>query len=116
MAEPFRFSEGQLAYSVEDLIKLCKRSPGEGINYLMRADFEQWLIYIGQSDLAQITQTIRQEKLSESEKLEQFMTRCRSAIGTPPKPTTVATSVDSNSFVNSLTKFFQNLIPSKSTK
>jgi hypothetical protein len=116
MAEPFRFSDGQLAYSVEDLVKLCKRSPGESINYLIRADFEKWLAYIGKTDLAQITQTIRQEQLSESEKLEQFVAKCKLAVKGEPKSINSNQPVKSNNFMNNLSKFFQKLIPQKSTK
>jgi hypothetical protein len=116
MAEPFRFSDGQLAYSVEDLVKLCKRSPSESINYLMRADFEKWLAYIGKTDLAQITQTIRQEQLSDSEKLEQFLAKCKLAVTGKSQTITSNQPVQSNNFMNNLSQFFQNLIPKKSTK
>ncbi len=78
MTEPFRFSDGQLAYNVEDLVRLCQQSPDEGINYLMREDLEKWLAYIGKTDLAQQAKKIREQSASsDRERLEKFLAACR---------------------------------------
>ena len=31
MTEPFKFSDGQLAYTAEELISLCQKSPDERV-------------------------------------------------------------------------------------
>jgi hypothetical protein len=78
MTEPFRFPDGQLAYNVEDLIRLCQRSPDDGINYLMREDLEKWLAYIGKTDLAQRAKKIREESASsDRERLDKFLAACQ---------------------------------------
>lgn len=78
MTEPFRFSNGQLAHSIQDLIGVCQQSPHEGINYLNRGDFENWLAYIGEGELSKKTQEIRHTPLSDDEKLNKFLTSLRS--------------------------------------
>ena len=86
MIEPFRFTDGQLAYTVKDLVRLCQQSPTDGINYLMREDFEKWLDYIGESDLARKAKEARQASLSEEERLKQFLSRCQPPNRKPSKP------------------------------
>ena len=77
MTEPFKFSDGQLAYTVEELISLCQKFPSESLEYLMREDFEKWLDYIGKSDVAAKARQIRQASLSDSDRIKQFITQCQ---------------------------------------
>lgn len=94
MTEPFKFSDGQLAYTVEELISLCQKSPAESLDYLMRADFEKWLNYIGKSDLATKAQTIRQASIPDSDRIQQFIAQYQTvspaAKKSAPKTTTVS--------------------------
>ena len=78
MTEPFKFSDGQLAYTVEELISICQKSPSESLEYLMREDFEKWLDYIGKSDLAAKARQVRQASLSDGDRIKQFITQCQS--------------------------------------
>ncbi len=77
MTEPFKFSDGQLAYTVEELISICQKSPSESLEYLMREDFEKWLDYIGKSDLAAKARQVRQASLSDGDRIKQFITQCQ---------------------------------------
>lgn len=77
MTEPFRFSNGQQANNVEDLIKICQESPQEGINYLKRGDLENWLTYIGELQLAKYAQQARESSIADEEQLHQFLTSCQ---------------------------------------
>jgi len=78
MTEPFKFSDGQSAYTVEELIPLCQKYPSESLEYLMRGDFEKWLDYIGKSDLAAKVSQIRQGSISDGDRIKQFITQCQS--------------------------------------
>jgi hypothetical protein len=73
MAEPFRFANGQLAYTVDDLLKVCQQFPQDSINYLVKGDFERWLDYLGEKKLAQKAKAARQAKLSDQERLQIFL-------------------------------------------
>jgi hypothetical protein len=99
MTEPFRFSSGQLAYSVQELVGVCQQFPQEGITYLKRGDFEKWLAYIGEGELSLKTQKLRQTSVNDTAKLNQFLELCQSKqadklastqpsdkTSTPPKP------------------------------
>ena len=77
MTEPFKFSDGQLAYTIEELISICQKSPSESLEYLMREDFEKWLDYIGKSDLAAKARQVRQASLSDDDRIKQFITQCQ---------------------------------------
>ena len=77
MTEPFKFSDGQLAYTAEELLSLCKQFPTESLDFLMREDFEKWLNYIGKSDLATKAQQVRQASLSDGDRIKQFITQCQ---------------------------------------
>ncbi len=77
MTEPFKFSDGQLAYTIEELISICQKSPSESLEYLMREDFEKWLDYIGKSDLAAKARQVRQASLSDGDRIKQFITQCQ---------------------------------------
>ena len=91
MTEPFKFSDGQLAYTAEELFSFCQESPAKSLEYLMREDFEKWLDYIGKSDLAAKARQIRQASLSDSDRIKQFITQCQS-ISVPTQkssPTTI---------------------------
>ena len=77
MTEPFKFSDGKLAYTVEELISICQKSPSESLEYLMREDFEKWLDYIEKPDLAAKARQIRQASLSDGDRIKQFITQCQ---------------------------------------
>ena len=77
MTEPFKFSDGQLAYTAEELFSFCQESPAKSLEYLMREDFEKWLDYIGKSDLAAKARQVRQASLSDSDRIKQFITQCQ---------------------------------------
>ncbi|MCC0177073.1 hypothetical protein I4641_08795 [Waterburya agarophytonicola K14] len=82
MTQPFQFPNGQLAYSAEDLLKLCQQFPDDGVNYLVREDLEKWLAYIGQEDIARCAANARQTPLEDRQKLEEFLTKCH-ALSSP---------------------------------
>ena len=93
MTEPFNFSDGQSASTVEELISLCQKFPSESLEYLMREDFEKWLDYVGKSDAAAKARQIRQASLSDSDRIKQFITQCQSTLveaikSSPKTPTT----------------------------
>lgn len=75
MAEPFIFADGQTAQSVEDLIQLCLEFPDDSINYLIREDFEKWLIHIGATEVAEYAAEARQASVEDSQKLNLFITK-----------------------------------------
>ncbi|MEM9276695.1 MAG: hypothetical protein AAGA80_27710 [Cyanobacteria bacterium P01_F01_bin.143] len=85
MTEPFKFSDGQLAYTAEELISLCQKSPDESCEYLMKQDFEKWLNYIGKSDLAVLAAQVRQASLPNSDRIKQFITQYQSISISAPK-------------------------------
>ena len=94
MTNPFQFSNGQLAYSAEDLLELCQQFPDDGVNYLVREDLEKWLAYIGKEDIAECAANARQTPLEDRQKLEEFLNKCH-ALSSPesrdiPEPTPVA--------------------------
>ncbi|MDJ0594021.1 MAG: hypothetical protein QNJ72_29250 [Pleurocapsa sp. MO_226.B13] len=76
MTEPFYFADGQLAYSAEDLLELCRKFPDDGSNYLVREDLEKWLTYIGKEDIAQCAASARQTALDDRQKLDEFLAKC----------------------------------------
>ncbi len=81
MTQPFKFPNGELAYTAEDLVRLCQKSPTDGIYHLMRGDFENWLAYIGKTDLAENAKQARLASLtSDEERLQQFLRSCKSPI------------------------------------
>jgi hypothetical protein len=84
MTEPFRFSSGLVAYSVQDLIGVCHKSPQEVIYYLNRGDFEKWLAYIGEENIAKKVEEVHYSSVSDEEKLKQFI-----AILQPPQKETL---------------------------
>ena len=92
MTEPFRFTNGQLAYNADDLIKLCEQFPADGIQYLMREDLEKWLTYIGKTELAQYATDARQASLDARQKLAKFIDQCKTQSKTPTKVTSEAAS------------------------
>ena len=106
MTEPFKFSDGQLAYTAEELISLCQKSPAESLDYLMREDFEKWLDYIGKSDLAAKARQIRQASLADSDRIKQFITQCQITPITAPKSSakTAAASQPKTTVASTATK------------
>ena len=75
MAEPFIFSNGQVAHNAKDLIQLCQQSPDDSISYLMQEDFEKWLSSIGEPKIAQYATKARQASVSDGQKLNLFITK-----------------------------------------
>ncbi|WP_019508121.1 hypothetical protein [Pleurocapsa sp. PCC 7319] len=88
MTQPFQFANGQLAYSAEDLLKLCQQFPADGTNYLVREDIEKWLSYIGKNDIAEFAASARQAALDDRQKLEEFLNKCH-ALSSPPTESAV---------------------------
>ena len=82
MTNPFQFPNGQLAYSAEDLLKLCQQFPDDGVHHLIREDLEKWLAYIGKEDIAQCAASARQTPLDDRAKLEEFLNKCH-ALSSP---------------------------------
>ena len=76
MPEPFIFADNRV-HSAEDLLELCQQFPNEAANYLIREDFEKWLAYIGKTELATYAAQARQAPVSNEEKLQQFLVKCR---------------------------------------
>ncbi len=93
MTEPFKFSDGQLASTAEELISLCQKSPAESLDYLMREDFEKWLNYIGRSDLAAKAQQVRQAAIPDSDRIKQFITQCQTTPVAAKKSTSTTADV-----------------------
>ncbi|YAI82559.1 MAG: hypothetical protein ACQJCO_02990 [cyanobacterium endosymbiont of Rhopalodia sterrenbergii] len=119
MTEPFIFSNGQQANNVEDLIKICEDYPQEGINYLNRGDFENWLTYIGEVNVSRKAKQAREASVSDKEKLKQFLvTVQRKSEPVPLKlpknisaqPTHEPTSTLESESTYPLVKWFKNLV------
>ncbi len=83
MTEPFVFSNGQVAYNAQDLIELCRKFPDDSANYLLRGDFEKWLVYIGETKLAQLAIDSREASMQESQKLSAFTAKCQTVDQQP---------------------------------
>ena len=119
MTEPFKFSDGQLAYTAEELISLCQKSPDESCEYLMKHDFEKWLNYIGKSDLAALAAQIRQASLPNSDRIKQFITQYQSISVSAPKTADVgkakvaAPASTASKKPNPLGSFLKNLFGKK---
>jgi|GEM_PF-7070244 len=86
MTEPFKFSDGQLAYTAEELCAFCEQSPDESFEYLMKEDFEKWLNYINKSDLAAKAGQIRQASISDGDRIKEFIVQCQAAPVVSPEP------------------------------
>ena len=118
MTEPFRFSNGQQANNVEDLIKICQDFPREGINYLNRGDLENWLTYLGEVNFSQKAKQAREAAVSDEEKLKQFLTKDQRKSepvsseppkNTPAQPTLGLTSTSELESTHPLIQWFKNL-------
>ncbi|MGP0128288.1 MAG: hypothetical protein ACTMUB_03170 [cyanobacterium endosymbiont of Rhopalodia musculus] len=118
MTEPFRFSNGQQANNVEDLIKICEDYPQEGINYLNRGDLENWLTYIGEVNFSQKAKQAREASVSDEEKLKQFLVKIQRksepvplehSINTSAQPTPEPTSTSESKSTYLLVQWFKNL-------
>jgi hypothetical protein len=119
MTEPFKFSNGQQANNVEDLIKICEDYPQEGINYLNRGDLENWLTYIGEVNFSQKAKQAREASVSNEEKLRQFLVTVQRKSELvpiePPKNTSAQltdehTSTSEPESIYPLVKWFKNLV------
>lgn len=116
MAEPFKFANGQLAYTLEDLLKICQQSPQDSINYLLKGDFENWLDYMGETKVAQKAREARQLNLNDQERLQKFLNSSKTFPSVSPevKPTQIRETVNkspekSASQDNPFAEFFKSL-------
>ena len=103
MTQPFQFPNGQLANNVEDLVKICEQYPTDGIYHLNREDFEKWLDYIGENNLAVQAKQARLASLSDEGRLQQFLASCKSQTATNTN------SIEDNTFNNPITNFFRSI-------
>ncbi|WP_052055762.1 hypothetical protein [Myxosarcina sp. GI1] len=106
MNEPFWFSNGQRADSAEDLIKLCQQFPEDSSRYLVSGDFENWLTYIGKTDLARYASEARQNNLGDLQKLEEFLTKCNASQNPQPSKDKLAIEERPSNFVTAIRNFF----------
>ena len=116
MTEPFKFSDGQLAYTAEELISLCQKSPDESCEYLMKQDFEKWLNYINKPDLAAQAAQIRQASLPNNARIKQFISQCQSISVSTPKSSKTANAAPASTKskkANPLGSFLKNLFGKK---
>ncbi len=89
MPEPFKFSNGQIAYNINDLVTVCSNYPENSGEYFLRGDFEGWLNYIGLESLAAKASEIRQRSdIAEQQKLAEFIASCQPISVEPEKPLT----------------------------
>jgi len=70
---PFIFRNGQKAYTVKDLIRLCLQSPVDATYHLVDGHFESWLTYIGRNDLANVARNARETSDSNEIRLKLFL-------------------------------------------
>ena len=92
MTEPFVFANGQIAHNPQDLIRLCQEFPNDGINYLMREDFEKWLFHIGATKMAKYATEARQALVANHQKLELFLAKSQAQPKKNIKPPSSAES------------------------
>ena len=113
MTEPFKFSSGQLAYTAEDLIKLCGEFPDESLEFLMREDFEKWLDYINKPDVAAIVRQIRQDSLPGGDRINALINQYQNIFITPKISSPKTPKASTNKVKTTSTKV---RIPSTETK
>jgi hypothetical protein len=70
---PFVFRNGQKAYAVEDLARICREAPADALFHLLEGHFEPWLTYIGRDDLAQRAKSARLSSGSDETRLSAFL-------------------------------------------
>ncbi|MEL4898131.1 phycobilisome linker polypeptide [Crocosphaera sp. Alani8] len=106
MAEPFYFSNNHLAKNVEDLVLLCEQFPEEGLEYLIRGDFEKWLDYIGEQKFSVIAKKARSvvSLSQDSDPLQFFIANCQSSLN-PDTHIQKATVEDKGSYSNTEKRF-----------
>ena len=63
MKQGFKFSSGKTAYSIDGLRRLCEQEANEATQHLNNGYIEQWLDYIGETDLANIAYQIRTNQI-----------------------------------------------------
>ncbi len=73
MNEPFVYGNGRTAFDGKELLLLCREFPEASLKYLLRADFEKWLEYIGDRTLAQYAAEVRKKDYPEAQKLACFI-------------------------------------------
>jgi hypothetical protein len=88
MSEPFKFSNGELAYKLQDLAEIAQKSPNEFLESFNQGYLENWLSYIGEAPIAEKSATIRQSDISDEAKLQEFLLICQPVTEKAPQPTT----------------------------
>ncbi|WP_433384067.1 GTPase [Actinoplanes sp. CA-142083] len=58
---PFRFHNGRVARTIDELIACCREDKAAAAHHLARDDFELWFTYMGYDYLAEWTAAIREE-------------------------------------------------------
>ncbi len=107
MTEPFVFANGQIAHNPQDLIKLCQEFPDDGINYLMREDFEKWLSHIGATKMAKYAAEARQALVANHQKLELFLAKSQERPKEPIKsPESPELAQPKFNLLNAIAKWF----------
>lgn len=106
MNEPFYFANGQMAHSADELIKLCRQFPTESSHYLLREDFEKWLNYIGETDIAQFATEARQTNFGDRQKLTEFLLKCDRYKSSPSPEAPLAIEERPGNFVDAIKNFF----------
>lgn len=105
MSEPFRFSNGQLAHTGDDLLQFCQQFPQDSISYLVGGDFEKWLDYLGEKTLAEKARAARQANLSDLDRLEKFLQSDK--ISKSSHQNTAVAAGSRQAKLNPLTEIFQ---------
>ena len=104
MIESFQFSDGKVANSTQELLKLCQQNPDLATNFLINQDLEKWLAYIGDYEIAECAIGVRQTEMSDRQKLEEFIARYHSITQPQAVPAAVTeTNVENNPTTPELT-------------
>lgn len=107
MSEPFQFSNGQRANNAKELLELCRQFPDDSSQYLVREDFEKWLAYIGEPELARYASQARQTNLEARQKLEEFVSKCKNPNKSPSTEEKLAIEQRPGNFVEAIRNFFR---------
>ena len=89
MIQSFQFLDGKVANSTQELLELCQQYPDRATNFLINQDLEKWLAYIGDYKIAECAVNVRQIEMSDRQKLEEFIERCRAITAPQAVPAAV---------------------------
>lgn len=106
MNEPFYFANGQIAHSADDLIKLSRQFPTESSQHLIQEDFEKWLAYIGETELAQFATEARQKNVDNRQKLTEFLVKYDNYKSSPSPEERLAIERRPGNFIEAIKNFF----------